>query len=269
MPVIEFHDTHLLRGGAEVLRGISFAVQHGQHTAILGPNGSGKSSMLSLITRERYPVATESGKPSMTIMGQDTWDIFELRTQLGIVTHEIERFFTATGTVTCSDVVLSGFFASKGVGVHHAVSEAMRQRAHHALEAVDALHLEDREVATLSTGETRRVLIARALVNEPRALLLDEPTEGLDLVSRRNFLESLRHIARMGTTLMLITHHVEEILPEINHIVLLKEGRVFRHGHKAEMLSSSVLSALFDATVVVHRHGEYYSAAVDAHAPRL
>lgn len=261
--MIHFNNTRLVRGGADVLRGISLAIQEGQHTAILGPNGSGKSSLLSLITRERYPVATDDGTPSMTLFGESTWDVWALRTQLGIVTHDMERFFTADGTVLCSDVVLSGFFASKGVGMHHTVTDAMRAHVRDTMASMHVASLAEREIATLSTGEARRVLIARALVNNPRALLLDEPTEGLDLVSRRAFLESLRHIAQGGKTLLLITHHVEEIIPEIKNVVLLRQGQVFRAGPKEQVLTSTVLSSLFDAAVRVQCHDQYYSAAVE------
>jgi iron complex transport system ATP-binding protein len=117
-------------------------------------------------------------------------------------------------------------------------------------------------MATLSTGEARRVMIARALVHRPRALLLDEPCSGLDIASRRHFLESLRELARGGTTLLLVTHHVEEILPEIDHVALLREGRVVRQGRKADTLTDAALSETFGLPVQVSRHGDYYAAAL-------
>jgi iron complex transport system ATP-binding protein len=127
----------------------------------------------------------------------------------------------------------------------------------------DAAHLQGRAMASLSTGEARRVLIARALVHRPRALLLDEPCAGLDMASRRRFLESLRSLARAGTTLLLVTHHVEEILPEIDQVVLLRDGQVFRQGSKADTLTDDALSDTFGMPVNVMRHGDYYAAVLD------
>ena len=161
------------------------------------------------------------------------------------------------------DAVVSGFFAARGISFNHEVTDAMRLRADEALAQVDAAGLIGRSMASLSTGEARRVLIARALVHRPRALLLDEPCAGLDMASRRHFLESLRKLARAGTTLLLVTHHVEEIVPEIDNVVLLREGRVFMQGSKSVTLTDAALSDTFGMPVRVMQHGAYYAAALD------
>jgi len=141
------------------------------------------------------------------------------------------------------------------------VYDEMRRLAAATLARLDAAHLAERRLDEMSTGEARRVLIARALVTGPRALVLDEPTSGLDLVARGRFLESVRRVARDGTTIVLVTHHVEEIVPEINRVVLLQRGRVAAAGSKAEMLTSERLSAIFGAPIALERRDGYYSAS--------
>ena len=158
------------------------------------------------------------------------------------------------------DAVVSSFFAARGLGLDHQVTPGMRERAMEALQLIGADHLVGREMASLSTGEARRVLIARALAHQPRALLLDEPCAGLDPAARRHFLETLRGLARHGTTLLLVTHHIEEILPEIDHVVLLQQGRLFADGNKQQLLRSDVLSGLFGMGVSVDRRDGYYTA---------
>ena len=136
----------------------------------------------------------------------------------------------------------------------------MRERARAALALVDAGHLAEQRMDTMSTGEARRVLIARALAPDPGALLLDEPTTGLDLAARHRFLQTLSKLAGLGKTLILVTHHVEEIIPEIERVILLKEGRVFMDGHKDDVLRSGPVSRLFGMPIEVRRHGERFSA---------
>ncbi|MFT3789878.1 MAG: ATP-binding cassette domain-containing protein [Rudaea sp.] len=262
-PLLELDDAHLMRGGNEVLRGLSLRIEPGQHSAIVGPNGAGKSSLVRMIHRDDYPLAHDDGRPPMRILGRTRSDVFELRKHLGIVSGDLQQRLIGEDLVDALDAVISGFFASHVLSFNHEVSEDMRAAARGALERLGAAHLAHRRFATLSTGEARRVLIARALVHDPGALLLDEPTAGLDFVARRTLLESLRGLARGGTTLILVTHHLEEILPEIDHVILLREGRVFAQGPKAEVLRSETLSAQYGAPLRVWRGGGYYHAGFD------
>jgi iron complex transport system ATP-binding protein len=253
----------LVRGGQPVLKDLDFEIRSGEHIAILGPNGSGKSSFIRLITRQDYPLARPGGPAPMLILGQERWDVFALRTHLGMVSADLHRDFTngqGFGCIRGLEVVLSGFFASLGLFDHLHVTPAMRSRALEALALVDAGHLADRTMDTLSTGEARRILIARALAPDPGALLLDEPTTGLDLAARRRFLETLARLADLGKTLILVTHHVEEIIPAIERVILLKEGRVFSDGSKHDALRDQPLSNLFGLPIQVQRHGEHFSA---------
>jgi len=253
----------VMQGDRLVLDRLSLCIADGQHTAILGPNGSGKSTLVKLIARQLYPLVKRDGNGRVHIFGRDRWNVAELRSLLGIVSPAVQLDYTSDTPVEVFDAVVSGFFAARGISFNHQVTDDMRGRAHEALTQVGATSLIGRDMASLSTGEARRVLIARALVHRPRALLLDEPCAGLDMASRRHFLEGLRELARSGTTLLLVTHHVEEILPEIGQVVLLRDGRVFRQGSKVDTLTDATLSEAFAMPVRVSRHGDYYAATLD------
>lgn len=260
------HATVIKGANQRVLNDISMTIQEGEHAVILGPNGSGKSSLIKLIMRQDYPLVHPDRTPAMLVYGRARWDVFALRALLGIVSADMQQQFIngfAHQEVSGLDVVVSGFFASTGLFPHQQVTPAMRQRGLEALARVEAAHLANKAIAAMSTGEARRLLIARALVSHPRALLLDEPTTGLDLLARQRFLESLRALARGGTTLLLVTHHIEEVLPEIERVILLKEGRVFLDGPKAEVLQSQHLSALYDAPIHIRQGAAgYYNATI-------
>jgi iron complex transport system ATP-binding protein len=253
----------VVRNGRRILDDLSLSIREGEHAAILGPNGAGKSSFIRLITREDYPLAHANGTPPLLLFGQDLWNVFELRSQLGIISTDLQAHFlnrTMPGRTRGLDAVLSGFFASYGLFRHQEVTETMRQRARRALTLLEAGHLADAFIETMSTGEARRILIARALVTEPRALILDEPTTGLDLLARSRFLGTLRNIARHGKTIILVTHRVEEIFPEIDRVILLDRGRTLLDGPKRQVLTSGHLSALFGAPIQVQENNGYYTA---------
>lgn len=262
VPLLDIREASVLRGERLILDRLSLRLAVGQHTAILGANGSGKSTLIRLIARQLYPLARGDGAPVIRVFGRDRWSVSELRSLIGIVSPALQLDYTCDTPLEVFDAVVSGFFAARGLGLDHHVTPAMHERAHAALAQMEASALIGRQMASLSTGEARRVLIARALVHRPRALLLDEPCAGLDPASRRRFLESLRQLARAGTTLLLVTHHVEEILPEIDHVLLLREGKVLQEGSKLGVLTDAALSEAFGMRMRVGRQGEYYSADV-------
>ncbi len=263
-PVLELQRATLVRGRTRVLEDFSLTIQPGEHTAILGPNGAGKTSLIRMLTLEDRARAPENGAPPLRLFGRASWDLSELRTRLGVVTGDLDARFglgTSGGRVSGLDAAVSGLLGSHGVFPHHAVTDAMREQGRAALARVEAPHLAGKPLNEMSAGERRRVLIARALVTRPSALLLDEPTTGLDLVARHRFMETVGRLARGGTTVILVTHHIDEIIPETTRVVLLREGRVFRDGAKGEMLTGEMLSETFGAPVRVEagRNG-YYSA---------
>lgn len=263
VPLLDIHEASVQRGERLILDRLSLRLVAGQHTAILGANGSGKSTLIRLIARQLYPLAREDGQPTIRIFGRDRWNVSELRSLIGIVSPAVQGDYTSEEPpLEVFDAVVSGFFAARGLWVDHHVTESMRERALEALGQVQASSLVGRDMASLSSGEARRVLIARALVHRPRALLLDEPCTGLDPASRRRFLETLRQLARHGVTLLLVTHHVEEILPEIDHVVVLRDGQLLRQGSKASVLTHDVLTAAFDMPIRVEHQGAYFHATV-------
>ena len=218
---------------------------------------------MKLLTLQLYPLASESGTPPIRVFGEERWDVFDLRSRLGIVSADLHDSFVRgnlSGPIRGRDAVLSGFFASQGVFRHQRPTDAMRQQADEALESVGAAHLAAKVMGEMSTGEARRVLIARALVRKPQALVLDEPTRGLDLVARHRFMERVRAIARQGTTIVLVTHHIDEIIPEIGRVILLRRGRVAFDGPKPRVLTAERLTKTFGAPLKVERAGGYYSA---------
>lgn len=261
--LIELDRASVVRGDNTVLHALSLRIVAGQHTAILGPNGCGKSSFIKLVTRELYPLAREGESP-VKVLGQDRWHINVLRTQLGIVTGDLTRDLLDMPDLGVEDAVLGGFFASLVVVDDDAVTNGMRERVTEALALVGASTLATRNVAELSTGELRRVLIARALVHRPQALLLDEPTAGLDLVAQQAFLQLLRELAQQGITLVLVTHHLEEIIPEIDRVILLRAGEVYADADRATALTSENLSAVFGGALHVRREGEFYFATAQS-----
>jgi iron complex transport system ATP-binding protein len=240
----------------------------GQHVAILGPNGSGKSTLIKALTRECYP-AVDEGPFTLRVLGRDRWDVASLRAMLGIVTNDLvadcvrgmsSDFAEGHHRVTGRDTVLSGFFSSIGIWAHHQVTPEMREKAAAILQQLALGHVADRPLHELSSGEARRLVIGRALVHDPAALVLDEVTNSLDLRAAHDLRESLRTIARGGTSIILVTHHLEEVIPEVQRVVLLKAGRVFADGPKAEMLTSARLSELFDGAVDVWTRDGYFHA---------
>ncbi|GGA50760.1 ABC transporter ATP-binding protein [Dyella nitratireducens] len=263
IPLLDIHEASVLRGERLILDRFSLRLAAGQHTAILGANGSGKSTLIRLIARQIYPLAREDDRPAIKVFGRDRWSVTELRSLIGIVSPAVQGDYTnEDAPLEVFDAVVSSFFAARGLWVNHEVTDTMRQHALDALAQVQASQLIGREMASLSTGEARRVLIARALVHKPRALLLDEPCTGLDPASRRRFLESLRQLAQHGVTLLLVTHHVEEILPEIDHVVVLREGQLLRNGSKGRVLTSEALTEAFGMPMRVEKQGDYYHASV-------
>jgi iron complex transport system ATP-binding protein len=264
-PLLEIDNASVVLGATRALDGLTLSIGAGEHAAILGPNGAGKSTLMKLLTLQVYPFAASNGTPPVRIFGKERWDVMELRSQLGIVSADLHDRFVhgnASGLITGHDAVLSGFFASQGLFAHQHVTEAMRSAATEALDNMGALHLSAATMDTMSTGEARRVLIARALAHGPRALFLDEPTRGLDVAAQHDFMERVRGLARRGTTIVLVTHHAEEIIPEIDRVILLSRGRVAYDGSKASVMTSARLSEVFGVSLAVAQANGYYHVRV-------
>jgi iron complex transport system ATP-binding protein len=255
-PLLEFRNLTVYRDDRLVLDRFSLTIPDGQNVAILGPNGSGKSTLLKLVTREVFPIVDPDA--SLRVLGRDRWLLFELREHLGIVTNDLMA--ACTREMTGRDLVMSAFFGSVGLWPHHEVTQEMNARAETALALMEVTHLSARDVRQLSSGEARRLLVARALAHGPRALVLDEPTNSLDLRACHDLTSGVRRLARQGTSIILVTHHLPDIVPEIDRVVALKDGRVFRDGPTAEVLKPAVLREVFGVDVHVQRTAGTYTA---------
>jgi iron complex transport system ATP-binding protein len=254
-PLLEFRNIQVMRGQKVALDDFSLRIEADEHVAILGPNGCGKSTLIKTITRECYPVARDES--SMSIMGKDSWDVFSLRSQLGIVSNDLMAW--CTGEAIGRDVVLSGFFSSTAVYSNHNVDAKQRKLADAALDDLRISYLADRPVCEMSSGEARRVLIARALVHKPRALLFDEPCNSLDLGAQQKVRQTMSTLANAGTAIILVTHELADIVPEIQRVVLMNNGHVVADGSKEDMLQVERLAKLFDVTVqMAQRDGHYH-----------
>lgn len=252
--IIEIKNVGAYRGDTPVFTNLSLSIAEGCNTAILGPNGAGKTTLLKLLSREIYPLHRDDSV--IRLFGQERWNVWELRARLGIVSHDLQREYV--GHARGINVILSGYFASVDVWAHHQVSAAQKARAARIMDMLGIAGLADKLYATMSTGEQRRFLLGRALVNDPETLILDEPTSGLDLKACFQYIEVVRELMQSGKTLILVTHHIHEIPPEITRVVLLKNGAVVADGDKDQILTSRNLSALFDTPVeLVQAHGFY------------
>lgn len=253
-PLIELCNVTVTRGDNVALRDVSLTIGCGEHVALLGPNGCGKSTLIKTITRECYPQPVSGS--SVSILGRNRWNVFELRRMLGIVSNDLMTQLTRD--ITGFDVVLSGFFSSIGIWPNHKVAPDMRNRAHEALELLEAEHLAAKPVDEMSSGEARRMLIGRALVHGPKALLLDEPSTSLDLAAQRDLREVVRKLARRGIGILLVTHHLSDIVPEIERVILMRSGEIAADGPKAEVLTAPALRELFGVDAELAQRDGYY-----------
>lgn len=268
-PILQLTDATVVKGDRPVLDGLTLTIQEREHTAIVGPNGAGKSVLVSLLTHYERPLAREEGVPAVQVFGEANWNVSELRSRLGIVSADLHLHFVAgnsEGRIRGEAAVLSAFLVSHGILRYGVVTEDMRRRTQEALALVGASHLAARWMDQMSSGEARRVMLARVLVTSPRVLVLDEPTTGLDLSARHSFMEQVRRVAATGTTVILVTHHIDEIIPEIDRIVLLESGRIVGDGPKAQMLSPERLTQTFGLPVAVdHVDGYHYARPAARH----
>ena len=194
----------------------------------------------------------------MRILGRERWDIFELRSHLGIVTPDL--LSSCTTDSTGRDVVLSGFFSSTRIFPHHHPETEHVQKADAALARLGIEHLADRPVMQMSSGEAKRTLIARALVHEPHTLLFDEPSNALDIAAQFQLRDTMRDLARSGLAILLVTHHVSEIIPEMERVILLQDGGILADGMKEAVLTDENLRRLFRTQIRLQRSDGFFHA---------
>ena len=254
--IIEIKNATVYRGETQVFDRLSLEISPGCDTAILGPNGAGKSTLLKLFSADLYPVACEDSYVEM--FGRRRWNVWELRSHLGIVSQDLQSEYA--GNATGLNVILSGLYSSIDVWDYQQFSAEEKERANRIMDMLAVKSLQNRPFETMSTGQQRRFLLGRALINDPDTLVLDEPTSGLDLKACFQYIEIVRGLMQAGKTVILVTHHIHEIPPEISRVVLLKDGKVVADGEKTEILTSESLSHLFGIHIQLVQVNGFYQA---------
>ncbi|PWR74095.1 ABC transporter ATP-binding protein [Methanospirillum lacunae] len=256
-PLFECTNISICRGGTKVLDSLNLVIPNGEHVAILGPNGSGKSTLIKVLMKEIYPVQDEKYH-CCKVFGKEQWHVFDLRAHFGIVSNDLQ--FTFTRSITGKEVMLSGFFSSIGL-FNHKVTSEMEKKVYEVARFLNIESHLTRCISDLSSGEARRLIIGRALVHQPQVLILDEPTSSLDLHALHTLRKYLRKIAISGVTIILVTHQIHDIIPEINRIIMMKNGNLFSDGCKDSLLTSTNISQLFDIPITVKEENGYYYAS--------
>lgn len=256
-PVIEFENVFVSYGLTDVLHDINLKIYPDENWVILGANGSGKSTLLKLFSNDLYPNARKPCKK--LILGRERQDIFELKNKLGIITNDLHyKFETRSPGTTAFEVVLSGYHSALGIFKHHDITKKQIEDAERVMDFLDILDIKEKKVCEMSTGQLRRCIVGRSLIHDPKLFILDEPTTGLDIKARLAFVETIRKIARK-IPVVLITHDITEIFPEITHAALMLNGTIYKSGLIREVLTSENISAVFDADIDVERGAGGYS----------
>ena len=262
-PLVELDHVSAVRGDDVVLHDVSLRIEAGEHVVLLGPNGCGKSTLLKVMTCELYPLPRPETR--VRLFGRERWDATELRRRMGVVAAELPG--RPTLATTGFEAVLTGFFSSSTLWPNLVVTPAMRARAEAVLTLVGAEALRDKLVGTMSAGQQRRVMIGRAMAGAtgdgPGAvemLLLDEPSNALDLAAQHDLRVMLREVAQAGTAILLVTHQVSDILPEMRRVLMMRDGQIIADGTTAELLTSERMSGLFGRDVEVEqRRGVWFA----------
>ncbi len=256
-PLIELHDAVVRRKGKEILHIDDFTLAQGENIALIGPNGAGKSTFIHLITREAFPLHRDI--PPVLFKGNALVTLDEVKKCLGIVSSTMQDQITVHLPVI--EVVYGGLYGSLGVPQRHKMSESGTQKAQRALDFLGIGDLAKRDVMTLSSGQARRVLIARAIIHDPEVLVFDEPTTALDPEGMYFVRKAMRDLVAAGKSIILVTHYPEDIIPEIHRVVMIKEGKIYQDLPKEEALTTDCVSDLFEVPLKILSEDGYYSLA--------
>lgn len=254
-PLIVLHDAEVRRQGKTILHIDDFALEQGENIALIGPNGAGKSTFIQLITREVFPLYRD--EPPVLFKGKERATLEEVKKCLGIVSSTMQKQITVH--LPCLEVVYGGLFGTLGVPQRHEMGAKGRVAALRAMEFLGIEDLAEHDVMTLSSGQARRVLIARALVHDPEVLVFDEPTTALDPEGMYYVRRAMRDLARAGKGIVLVTHYPEDIIPEIERVVMIKDGGIFGDRPKEKALTSECVSELFDVPLRILAQDGYFS----------
>ena len=254
--IIDFEHVYANYGSFVALKDITLKINSNENWVILGANGSGKSTLIKLLTNDMYPNTEFDFKKKL--FGKDRWDIFELKKLLGIITNELHiKFMNCENYITVQDVVTSGYYSAIGSFKHHVFSDEELRKAEETMKFLNIYNIKDKRVYELSTGQLRLAVIGRALIHNPKAFILDEPTVGLDIRAQRIFINLFEKISK-STPIILITHDVSEIFPEITHAALVHNQTIYKHGKKEDILTSKNLSEIFDTDIKLEEENGRY-----------
>lgn len=255
-PLAELNNITAFRGDRKVLENFNLTLHEGESVAILGPNGCGKSTLLKLLTREIYHV--DKPESSLLIKGSERINLMQLREWLGVVSQDLQEFYTPY--TKGRDVVASGLLGAIGVHDHLQLTEHQQQRVDEVIGQLGLAYLNDTMFQRLSTGQQRRLLLARALIHNPSTLIFDEPTNSLDLQASFELIATMRELVQSGTNLLIATHHVQEVVPEIERIIFMKDGQIIADGDKTALLTSDHLSDLYGVKLKLMVQDGFYHA---------
>lgn len=255
-PIVEIKHATVRRNGVNILDDVSLTIEQGTHVAIIGPNGAGKSTLVQVISEEIHPLW--SPELSRRLFGKDHWQIMELRKHMGIVSLSLQ--YLCNSTYLAKEIAMSGFFSSIGLDFHHQVTPQQEQRVQEVMEELDAWHLRDKQMNRLSSGEARRVLLARACVHNPSVMLLDEAVSNLDFPARRQYRSSLESFDKAGKTIILVTHELSEIIPAIDRVIVMSDGKIVADGPKKKIMDEKLLSEVYGTKVFIDEREGLYTA---------
>ena len=260
-PLIHLRDAVVRRSGRVIFSVDDVSIRHGESIALLGPNGAGKTTFLKLITREIHPLHRDI--PPVEFCGAARPLLSEVRSRLGIVSGSMQEEISVH--LPALEIVVGGLFGTLGLPeyMNLQVSDEAWEAGRRAMGLLGIADLADRDVLTLSSGQARRLLIARAIVHDPETLVFDEPCTGLDPQGMFYVRPSLRELARAGKSLLLVTHYPEDVIPEVERLVMIKDGVVFADGPKEELMTSAQMSALFDVPMEVREEHGYYQLVAE------
>lgn len=261
-PIIEFKNIYAVYEASPVLENLNLKIDTDQHWAILGANGSGKSTLIKLMSNDLYPRVKHPFKKK--IFGEERWSIFELKKNLGIITNDLHTYFETHGNfLTAYEVILSGYYSSIGVFKHQDFTKEQHEKALEVLAFLEVSHIKDKKVSQMSTGQLRRCIIGRALIHNPKAFILDEPTVGLDIKAQNSFITFIQKLSKKAS-IILVTHHIEEIFEEITHVALMHNKTIFKQGEKKNILTSKNLSEIFEINIDLQKENHrYYIKSID------
>ncbi|MCL2318139.1 MAG: ATP-binding cassette domain-containing protein [Methanomassiliicoccaceae archaeon] len=257
MKTLEMHDVSVIKGGKKILDSITLSIEQNESVAIVGSNGSGKTTLIKLLRGELHPYYNEESPSIMKIFGDPNWNVFDVRSKMGVVSMDLQNQFASETLV--SEVIASGFFGSIDVFRNMKVTEQMISKAYDSAVMMGIDDLFNRTLEGISLGEMRRALIARALVTDPSALVMDEPMTGLDIVMASKFRKMFDILIEAGVSLVVVTHNLEDIPDKIDRVIMMKNGKIFADGKKDKLLTSKIMSELYDESIKVEcDNGTYH-----------